>query len=294
MPHRKLLTLLLLVAGMPLAYAGYVRYGLPAIDHGLAVAPRMDAFHADMVATRPLPERAHFALQLAINQVDGAADYVMANAASWQPGLDARDETLRRLVGVAVDSPRLETRMAAYELSLAAAHLTKDVASIESLEQRLRKNARGNAAFALWHLGALGSRGVERERIYADLEAASHSDDETIRRWAIDGLAIFGGQATVPVLLEHAAHDPSVEVAERAFCGLAASGTLHIAERYAAIPGLVDIAAASVATDPRHGWSFQALREISGIYDLPDEVGAWRARLNDVGLLDPTRATVAR
>ncbi len=292
MPHRKLLTLLLLVAGMPLAYAGYVRFGVPAIDHGLAVAPRMDAFHADMVATRPLPERAHFALQLAINQVDGAADYVIANAASWQSGLDARDETLRRLVGVAVDSPRLETRMAAYELSLAAAQLPKDAASVDQLEKRLRNDASNSAAFALWHLGALGSRGIERERIYADLEAASRAGDENTRLWAVNGLAVFGGEATVPVLLEHAAHDPSANVAERAFCALAASGTLHIAERYAAIPGLVDIAAASAPTDPRHGWSFQALREISGMYDVADDVGAWRQRLDEAGLLQ--RAAVAR
>lgn len=294
MTHRKFFALLLLVAGVPLAYAGYVGIGAPAIGHGVAVAPRFDAFHEEMVATRPLPERAHFALQLAINQVDGAADYVTAHAASWQSGLDGRDETLRRLIGIAVDSPRLETRMAAYELGLAAAQLPKTADSVDALEQRLRKDRGNSAAFALWHLGALGSRGVERERIFADLDAASRADDETVRLWAVNGLAVFGGEATVPVLLEHAAHDPSTAVAERAFCALAASGTLHIGERYAAIPGLVDIAAASAPTDPRHGWAFQALREISGLYDVADDVGQWRTRLQDVGLLDPQRTAVAR
>jgi hypothetical protein len=153
------------------------------------------------------------------------------------------------------------------------------------LEQRLRNDAGNSAAFALWHLGALGARGVERDQIYADLDAARRAGNETTRLWAINGLAVFGGAATVPVLIEHAAHDPSTAVSERAFCALAQSGTLHIAERYAAIPGLVEIAAASPPSDPRHGWAFQALREISGIYDVADDVGAWRARLTDAGLL---------
>ena len=66
---------------------------------------------------------------------------------------------------------------------------------------------------------------------------------------------------------------------------LAQSGTLLVAERYHAVPGLFAIAADAKSDRQSVGWAYQALREITDTYDLPDDVDAWRERLQAAGLL---------
>ena len=86
-------------------------------------------------------------------------------------------------------------------------------------------------------------------------------------------------------LLELGINDYSNAVRERAFCGLTDSATLHLAERYEAVPGLLRIAENPSSDRQTLAWTYQALREITGIHGLPDDAVRWRDQLQDAGLL---------
>ncbi len=72
-------------------------------------------------------------------------------------------------------------------------------------------------------------------------------------------------------------------VRERAFCGVAMSGTPLLAERYVAVPRLLAIVEDRTQDRQTLAWAYQALREISSQYDLPEEPGQWRVRLSNTG-----------
>jgi HEAT repeat protein len=137
----------------------------------------------------------------------------------------------------------------------------------------------------LWNIGVLGARGVDRERVFRELLSALHTGDESLRHWAVDALAKFGGVESIAPLLDVATREPSAAVRERAFCALAQSGTFHIAERYEAVPGLYAIASDKQADRQSVTLAFQALREITDIYDLHDDAAQWELRLKEAGLL---------
>lgn len=119
---------------------------------------------------------------------------------------------------------------------------------------------------------------------------ASADESETIRRWAVDALARLGGVEVVDPLIDIGLADPSALVRERAFCGVAMSGTLLLAERYEALPRLLAIVESQTSELQTRSWAYQALREISSQYDLPEEPAAWRDRLTKLGLLLPAEA----
>jgi hypothetical protein len=258
----------------------------PLFEHGESTDARFDAFYASMVEALPPQQRAERALELAINRYAGAAEYVMATAQSWR-GQIAPSTQLTALITTAMNAPRLEIRMAAYELHLAQYDLDKTPQEVDRLLERLRADREGTGPWALWNIAVIGARGVDRERIFNELLLATREPDETQRRWAVDSLAKFGGVEIVAPLLELAARDTSALVQERAFCGLAMSATLHMAERYTAVPGLLQIAENPQSNKQTRAWSFQALREISGLYQVADETPAWRDALGKAGLLDP-------
>ncbi|MEO5560681.1 MAG: HEAT repeat domain-containing protein [Dokdonella sp.] len=256
----------------------------PLLGHGDAIAPRFDTFYAGMVEALPPQEHTERALELAIDNYQGAADYVVERAQTWR-GQFKPSHALDALLHAALNSRRIEVRMAAFELSLAEYNLQKTPAEIDHLLARRASDPQGSGPWALWNISLIGARGGERERIYAILVDALRDTDETQRRWAVDALARFGGEEVVDPLLAIAAHDASSEVQERAFCGLAQSGTLQLAERYRAVPGLLAIAEDQDASAQQRTWVFQALREITETYDVPEDVSAWRVALDRAGLL---------
>lgn len=256
----------------------------PLLGHGDAIAPRFDTFYAGMVEALPPQERTERALELAIDNYQGAADYVVDRAQTWRGQFKA-SPSLDALLHAALNSRRVEVRMAAFELSLAEYGLQKTPVEIDRLLARRATDPQGSGPWALWNMSMIGARGVERERIYGILVDAVRDNDESQRRWAVDALARFGGEEIVDPLLTIAAHDPSIEVQERAFCGLAQSGTLQLAERYRAVPGLLAIADDLGASVQQRAWAFQALREITETYDVADDVSAWRVALDRAGLL---------
>ncbi|HEU4663205.1 MAG TPA: HEAT repeat domain-containing protein [Dokdonella sp.] len=256
----------------------------PLFDEGRATDPYFDAFYADMVERLPTQERVERALELAINRREGAAAYVIRNAQRWR-GSFGPGERLDALVGLGGDSPLIEVRMAAFEVRLAEFGLEKSRAQVDRLVRQMADDPQRFSAWALWNLGLLGARGVERERILPELLSAAHAGDESLRRWAVEALAMFGGVESIPPLLDVAAHEPSPRVRERAFCALAQSGTLHLAERYEAVPGLFAIASDARGDRRSVSWAFQALREITGIRGLDDDAASWQSRLEQANLL---------
>ena len=250
----------------------------PLFDRGPATQPQFDSFYAAMVENLPPQERAERALELAINRFDGATDYILANAQQWRGQIDRRSR-LTALITTAINAPLIEIRMAGFELHLAQYDLEKSVEQVDKLIDRLNRDPEGAGPWALWSMATIGARGVDRERVFEELLYASEHANTKVRRWAVDSLAKFGGVEVVTPLLLIAVDDTSPVVRERAFCGLAQSGTLHVAERYEALPGLLAIAQDPQSSAQTLNWTYQALREISNFHQLPNEPLVWEDRL---------------
>ena len=256
----------------------------PLFGHGESTEPHFDAFYADMVEALPPQERAERALELAINRFTGAADYVTQNAAAWR-GTIKPSERMLALVRTAVESPLMETRMAGFEAHLAAYGIEKSSRTVDDYLHAIGDDAQKFAPWSLWNLAVLGARGVEREKIFSNLVFFAHASDADLRQHAVDALAKLGGAEVVPPLLDIAAHDSTDAVRERAFCGLAESGTLLLAERYTAVPGLLAIAQDPKASRQQHAWTYQALREITNLRGVSEDPDAWREKLQALHLL---------
>jgi hypothetical protein len=292
LPLLGLATVGALAASPPLRVATMAQWrsiAEPLFEQGAATEPRFDTFYAGMVEALPAQERAEQALELTINRRVGAAEYVMRNAQGWRGRIKPSD-TLATLINTAADAPLIEVRMAGFELYLAEYGLEKSAAEVDRQLQRMAADPAGSSAWALWNMAVLGARGVERERVFGELLSAVHTGDDTLRRWAVDALAKFGGTEIIAPLLEVATHERSTVIRERAFCALAQSGTLHVAERYEAVPGLFAIVEDAQAEDAQAdnqsvSWAYQALREITDTHDLPDDAARWRDRLQQAHLL---------
>ena len=163
--------------------------------------------------------------------------------------------------------------------------MEKSADEVARLIEELEADPQGAGPWALWSMAVIGARGVDRERVFDELLLAVNHPETNVRRWAVDALAKFGGTEVIEPLLTIAVEDPSPVVRERAFCGLAQSGTLHVAERYSAIPGLLAIAEDPQAQPRTLDRTYQALREISNAYEVPDDPAAWRDLLVELELL---------
>lgn len=256
----------------------------PLFDKGEATQPKFDAFYAAMVADFPPQQRAERTLELAINRFVGATDYIFENAQSWR-GEVKTNPRLETLTTTALNAPLIEVRMAGFELYLAQYDLDKSVEQVDKLIKQFERNPQKNAAGALWAMAAIAARGIDRERVFDEIIIATENSQDSIRRSAVEALARFGGQEIIQPLLDIASHDSSPYIQERAFCGLAQTGTLHVIERYAALPGLLEVLRDPYSTTQQHSWAYQALKEISTFYDVPEDADAWESRLVEVDML---------
>lgn len=256
----------------------------PLLGSGVSTEPRMDAFYASMVESLPAQAQAERSLQMAINQYQGASEYVIDQAGDWLGEIE-RSDSLVTLVATASQSPRIETRMAGYEVALAMVAVEKTPEQVDQLLEGLDSDRDAAVRFAQWHLGALAARGVERERIFQALLEHSYTGDTQRRLYAIQALGIMGGAEVVEPLLDIATHASHPSLRDRAFCGLAQSATLQLTERYLAVPGLF-----AIVDDPNESanmqrLAYQALREITGLHMLAEEPSLWRRNLEKSGLL---------
>ncbi len=256
----------------------------PLFESGESTQPKFDSFYTGMVEEFPIQQRGEKSLELAINRFVGASDYILENAQSWRGEISTNIQ-LETLINIALNSPLIEVRMAGFEIYIAQYDLDKTSEQIDKLLQRFDEEPRKAGPWALWSIAVIGARGIDRERVFDELLLASKHSDDYIRRWAVDALAKFGGEEVISPLLEIAKFDSSPIIQERAFCGLAQSGTLHVLERYSALGGLLEIARDSYSSQQQISWSYQALKEISNFYDIENNPDEWEKRMLEVDML---------
>jgi hypothetical protein len=256
----------------------------PLFESGEATQPQFDSFYTEMVEELPIQQKAEKALELAINRFVGAPAYVLENAQRWR-GEISSNKQLETLINIAINSPLIEVRMAGFEIYLSQFDLDKTPEQVNILLQRYYEKPHKSGPWALWSMALIGARGIDRERIFNELLFATKESDDYIRGWAVDALAKFGGEEIISPLLDIAKFDSSPIIQERAFCGLAQSGTLHVLERYSALSGLLEIAKDSSSSQQQISWTYQALKEISNFYDIEDNPEEWEKRMLDVDML---------
>lgn len=191
----------------------------------------------------------------------------------WRGQLRNTDH-LYDLIHTALNSDDMRVRGSAIEIDLAAANLDKTPDSVARLVQQLHADP-DDRTLGLWHLGALGNRGVEQKLVLAQLLHYVHDGNEVTRYWAVEGLALLGSDATVDPLLDRFAHDPSARVRKRAGCNLAKSGMLTKEQRLAAVPELLNLFDDDALDSTTRSWVYGALRLITGT-ELGNDANAWR------------------
>jgi HEAT repeat protein len=223
----------------------------------------------------PAQSQATLLLERSINHFEGANDQIARRASTWrgQLTLEAR---LNDLFTTALNSNDLRVRAAAIEVDLAARNVEKAPSAVDRLEPVARFGEQGPRANALWDLALLGNRGIDADRTLQTLLASRHDANVNIRYWAVEGLAYLGTDGVIAPLLETFHDDPSPLIRERAACGLAQSGMLSEAQRWRAVPTLLDYAGDGGLDPETRKWVFQALRDITG-QSLPHDASTWRA-----------------
>jgi len=222
--------------------------------------------------------QAEFLLESAVSRRSGSTEQIMNRAEKWH-GKMHLDPKLNSLLTAAFDVDDLEVRAAAVEVDLAALNLSKTPQTVARLETTVGSGAQSQRVWALWELGLLGSRGVERGRVTQILENQMQDSDVEVRHWAVEGMAYLGTDEAMELLLKTMHDDSAPSVRERAACGLAESGMFTNEQRRGAVPRLLDYAEDTSLDGQTRSWTFHALRDITG-QKLPDDATAWRSWYN--------------
>jgi hypothetical protein len=212
-------------------------------------------------------------LERAIGRDFESLDAINNKLPLWHGQLRNTDH-LYDLIHTALNSDDMRVRGSAIEIDLAAANLDKTPDSVARLVQQLHADP-DDRTLGLWHLGALGNRGVEQKLVLAQLQHYVHDGNEVTRYWAVEGLALLGSDATIDPLLDRFAHDPSARVRKRAGCNLAKSGMLTKEQRLAAVPELLNLFDDDALDSTTRSWVYGALRLITGA-ELGNDANAWR------------------
>ena len=230
----------------------------PEIEEIRNLAPQQQAEH--------LLERASIRPQECLDLIRQSVD-------SWRGRLQDKGR-LFALVATALNSDDLRVRAAAVEIDLAANNLSKTPQTVAQLLRRIQTDP-ASRPWALWRLGALGNRGVEPAAVLHHLMLYSRERNERTRYWAVEGLAMLGGNAALNPLLEILRSDPSPQIRQRAAFCLSQAGMLTKDERLAAVPDLLNDLDDDSLNKATRSLVFQALRDISGVA-LPNDTAAWR------------------
>jgi len=243
--------------------------------------------HADVAAPAPVAaanapqidrmkpqKQAEALLEAAVAHSDSAVDQISSRVDHWQGQL-AWDSQMATLTAAALNSNDMRVRESGIEVELAAYGLAKNSRSLEYVLKMVESPNHARKIWGLWALGLMGNRGVETARVLQVLSAHLKDSDEDSRHWAVEGLALVGGNDTIPLLLTAMHDDPSPVVREEAACGVAESGMFSHEQRVSAIPQLLSYTDDPALDARTHGWAFQALTEITG-QSLPSDSAAWR------------------
>ncbi|HEX8817557.1 MAG TPA: HEAT repeat domain-containing protein [Terriglobales bacterium] len=238
-----------------------------AADHS-----QLSEHNIQWMQTQPPQVEAEFLLGAAINHDHGATDWINKLVDGWY-GKIKPTQRFDDLQDTALYSNDLRVRAAAIEMNLAAFNLSKTDDTADKLIATAEARP-GNRPFASWELGMLANRGVEPEKIHELLVKYMHDPNQETRFWAVEGDAHLGTDETIKDFLDVLRNDPSMDVRERAGCGLAKSGMLTRAQRMNAVPGLIDLAYDNSLNATTREWVFQALREITNQH-IPDDPATW-------------------
>jgi hypothetical protein len=240
----------------------------------LTASPAKSSEHWNEGLASLAPQRrAELLLEESIHHYEGALEQLSSRLDSWRGQLKLNPH-LSGLLDTALNSNDLGVRAAGIEMELAVYNLPKKPESVQSLIQRIESDPAARP-WALWMLGALGNRGVEPGPALDTLLRYAHDPDEKARHWAVEGLSLLGSDATIEPLLDVFRNDSSMQVRERAACGLAQSGMLTKDQRLTAVPALLNYTEDSAFDSTTRTWAFQALRDITGA-SVPNEPTAWR------------------
>lgn len=213
-------------------------------------------------------------LQRATRNEPAAITQLESHAAAWRGHISLTPQ-LNNLVAAGLNANDLRVRAATIRVDLAAMNIAESASSVDRLAAQAESTDHATRIWALWTLGLIASRDIETDRITALLTAHLSDTDVESRRWAVEGLAYIGADASIPPLLKAMHDDPSPLVRERAACGLAQSGMLTREQRRSAIPTLLLYADDRSLDAATHAWTYHALRDITS-QNLPDDPTAWR------------------
>jgi HEAT repeat protein len=222
----------------------------------------------------PAQKDAEQVLQRAVANDSAAIAQIEARAATWR-GEIALTPQLSRLIAAGLNANDLRVRAATIQLDLAAMNLAEDAATVDRLTAQADSRDHATRIWAIWTLGLVANRGLQRERITEGLIAHLADSDIDSRHWAVEALSYVGTDDTIPPLLKAMHDDPAPVVRERAACALAESGMLTNQQRRTTIPTLLIYADDPSLDAQTHAWTYHALRDITAQH-LPDDAGAWR------------------
>lgn len=217
-------------------------------------------------------------LEQAVAHSVGATDQIHSRVDGWRGKLQLTPH-LSQLTTAALNSDDEGLRASAVEVQLAAYGLSKNDATLGNLLRQVDSHDHAQKIWAMWSLGLLANRGIERDRVVevlvAHLNGPAKEADEDSRRWAVESLALVGSDATIAPLLEAMHNDASPLVRERSACSLAASGMLTHEQRMTAVAKLIEYSHDPALDAQTQGWAFLALHDITQ-QALPNDSVAWR------------------
>lgn len=240
-----------------------------------ATAPKavLSKHQREWISQQDPQTQAETLMQSAIDHEDGSTQMIAVKLPGWRGRL-SNTKNWNDLLMTALYSNDLRVRTAAIQIDLEVFGLTRNPATVDELMESAENDPKARP-WAEWMLGMLANRGVETDKVVAQLEDWAHDPDEETRLWAIEGLANVGTDRTVDDFVSALKSDDSAKVRERAACGISKSGMLTRVQRMHAVPGLIDLADDSSLDDQTHNWVYQALREITG-ETLPNNSRTWR------------------
>jgi hypothetical protein len=251
--------------------ARLIGLGQPATP---ASANVLSEHEIEALDAQPPQQQAELLLERSINHYLGANEQIAQRVKRWR-GHITIDGHLRELFTTAINSDDLTVRVAGIEVDIAGRGLAKDESTVDRLEAPARYGEQGPRVNALWDLALVGNRGVSQQRVFDIIMASLHDDNQNIRYWAVEALAYLATDAAIAPLLETFHDDPLPLIRERAACGLAQSGMFSAAQRWRAVPTLLNFAQDGGLPGDTREWVFQALRDITG-QSLPHDAGRWR------------------
>jgi HEAT repeat protein len=237
-------------------------------------APGASRSRSSIARHSPAQKDAEQLLQRAAANDSAAIAQIDSRAATWR-GQIALTPQLSRLIAAGLNANDLRVRAATIQLDLAAMNVAEDAASVDRLAAQADSSEHATRIWAIWTLGLVANRGLQRERITYLLMAHLTDSDLDSRHWAVEALSYVGTDATIPPLLKAMHDDPAPTVRERAACALAESGMLTNQQRRTAIPTLLAYAEDPSLDAQTHAWTYHALRDITAQH-LPDDAAAWR------------------